>query len=80
MENVATSVPLQVTATDAALSLIDRLRAMHGDVMFHQSGGCCDGSSPMCYPLGEFMTGDQDVLLGTVGSAPFYIGRAQFEY
>ncbi|MDE1176013.1 MAG: DUF779 domain-containing protein [Edaphobacter sp.] len=48
--------------------------------MFHQSGGCCDGSSPMCYPLGEFMTGDQDVLLGTVGDAPFYIGRAQFEY
>jgi uncharacterized protein (DUF779 family) len=80
MENVATSVPLQVTATDAALSLIDRLRARHGNVMFHQSGGCCDGSSPMCYPLGEFITGDQDVLLGTVGDAPFYIGRAQFEY
>jgi uncharacterized protein (DUF779 family) len=76
----ATSVPLQVTATDAALSLIDRLRARHGDVMFHQSGGCCDGSSPMCYPLGEFITGDQDVLLGIVGDAPFYIGRAQFEY
>ena len=80
MENVAISVPLQVTATDAALSLIDRLRATHGDVMFHQSGGCCDGSSPMCYPLGEFITGDQDVLLGRVGGAPFYIGRAQFEY
>ena len=80
MENVATSAPLQVTATDAALSLIDRLRATHGDVMFHQSGGCCDGSSPMCYPLGEFITGDQDVQLGTVGGAPFYIGRAQFEY
>ncbi len=80
MENVATSVPLQVTATDAALSLIDKLRATHGDVMFHQSGGCCDGSSPMCYPLGEFITGDQDVLLGTVGNAPFYIGRPQFEY
>ncbi len=48
--------------------------------MFHQSGGCCDGSSPMCYPLGEFMTGDQDVLLGHVGGAPFYIGRPQFEY
>ena len=74
------AVPLQVTATEAALSLIDRLRAKHGDLMFHQSGGCCDGSSPMCYPLGEFMVGDQDVLLGTVGGAPFYIGRAQFEY
>ena len=74
------TVPLQVTATEAALGLIDRLRAKHGDLMFHQSGGCCDGSSPMCYPLGEFMVGDQDVLLGTVGGAPFYIGRAQFEY
>jgi uncharacterized protein (DUF779 family) len=74
------TVPLQVTATEAALSLIDRLRAKHGDLMFHQSGGCCDGSSPMCYPLGDLMVGDQDVLLGTVGGAPFYIGRAQFEY
>ena len=74
------AVPLQVTATEAALGLIDRLRAKHGDLMFHQSGGCCDGSSPMCYPLGEFMVGDQDVLLGIVGGAPFYIGRAQFEY
>ncbi|MBS1798385.1 MAG: DUF779 domain-containing protein [Acidobacteria bacterium] len=80
MENIATSVPLQVTATDAALGLIDRLRARHGNIMFHQSGGCCDGSSPMCYPLGEFLTGNQDVLLGTVGDAPFYIGRAQFAY
>lgn len=74
------SVPLQVTATEAALGLIDRLRAKHGELMFHQSGGCCDGSSPMCYPLGEFMTGDQDVLLGSVGGTPFYIGRPQFEY
>lgn len=80
MENLTESVPLQVTATEAALSLIERLRAKHGELMFHQSGGCCDGSSPMCYPLGEFMTGDQDVLLGTVGDTPFYIGRAQFEY
>jgi uncharacterized protein (DUF779 family) len=74
------TVPLQVTATEAALGLIDRLRAKHGDLMFHQSGGCCDGSSPMCYPLGEFMTGDQDVLLGEVGGTPFYIGRPQFAY
>jgi uncharacterized protein (DUF779 family) len=80
VEIATESVPLQVTATEAALSLIDRLRAKHGDLMFHQSGGCCDGSSPMCYPLGEFMTGDQDVLLGTVDGVPFYIGRPQFEY
>jgi uncharacterized protein (DUF779 family) len=80
VEIATESVPLQVTATEAALGLIDRLRAKHGDLMFHQSGGCCDGSSPMCYPLGEFMTGDQDVLLGTVDGVPFYIGRPQFEY
>jgi len=80
MSTETTAVPQQIVATEAALSLIDRLRAQHGDLMFHQSGGCCDGSSPMCYPLGEFITGDQDVLLGTVGGAPFYIGRAQFEY
>ena len=47
--------------------------------MFHQSGGCCDGSSPMCYPLHEFRVGAQDVRLGTIGGAPFYIGAAQFE-
>jgi uncharacterized protein len=80
MKNLTESIPLQVTATEAALHLIDKLRAKHGELMFHQSGGCCDGSSPMCFPLGEFMTGDQDVLLGTIGGAPFYIGRAQFEY
>ena len=70
----------RVLATDAALQLIKKLEVKHGKLMFHQSGGCCDGSAPMCYPLGEFMVGDQDVLLGTVGGAPFYIGRAQFEY
>lgn len=80
MSSDTQTVPLQVTATEAALGLIDRLRAKHGDLMFHQSGGCCDGSSPMCYPLGEFLTGDQDVLLGAVGDVPFYIGRAQFAY
>ena len=48
--------------------------------MFHQSGGCCDGSSPMCYPRGEFLVGDQDVLIGTLAGTPFYMGRSQFEY
>ncbi|QRG67547.1 DUF779 domain-containing protein [Brevibacillus choshinensis] len=70
----------KVLATEAALQLIDRLRAKHGDLMFHQSGGCCDGSSPMCYPLGEFLIGDQDVLLGEIGGCPFYMGKAQYEY
>lgn len=71
---------LRVVATDAALALIDKLRARHGDVMFHQSGGCCDGSAPMCYPLGEFKIGGSDVLLGDIGGAPFYMGSQQFEY
>ena len=48
--------------------------------MFHQSGGCCDGSSPMCYPKGDFRVGPQDVYLGDIGGSPFYIGAAQFEY
>jgi len=61
-------------------ALIERLRGKHGPVMFHQSGGCCDGSSPMCYPAGEFLVGDSDVLLGEVHGAKFYISRPQFEY
>ena len=73
-------VPQQVLATDAALNLMAKLFAKHGELMFHQSGGCCDGSSPMCYPRGEFLVGDQDVLVGTIAGTPFYIGRSQFEY
>ena len=71
--------PLRVTATPAALELIDELKAAYGPVMFHQSGGCCDGSSPMCYPVGDFITGDGDVNLGQVGGADFFISRSQFE-
>ncbi|MEC3887445.1 DUF779 domain-containing protein [Xanthomonas campestris] len=67
-------------ATLPALQLIDTLRARHGDVLFHQSGGCCDGSSPMCFPVGDFIVGDRDVLLGEIGGAPFYISAPQFEY
>ena len=74
----AAGTPLWVTATPAALALIEELRADHGPVMFHQSGGCCDGSSPMCYPVGDFMIGDGDVHLGQVGGADFYISRTQF--
>ncbi|WP_141056297.1 DUF779 domain-containing protein [Tepidiphilus succinatimandens] len=72
--------PPQVVATPAALELIEKLKAKYGPVMFHQSGGCCDGSSPMCYPQGEFLVGDNDVLLGEIGGAPFYISKPQFEY
>jgi uncharacterized protein (DUF779 family) len=69
-----------VTATPEALALIERLVARHGPLMFHQSGGCCDGSSPMCYSRGELMVSEtSDVLLGEIGGQPFYIGRAQFD-
>lgn len=60
-----------VTATPAALSLLAEIVADHGPVLFHQSGGCCDGSSPMCYPQGDFRIGARDVLLGQIGGAPF---------
>ncbi|KHL57614.1 DUF779 domain-containing protein [Xanthomonas cannabis] len=73
-------VPPQVMATLAASQLIDTLRARHGDVLFHQSGGCCDGSSPMCFAVGEFIVGDRDVLLGEIAGAPFYISAPQFAY
>jgi len=75
-----TSIPDQVIATDAAIELMARLHEKHGDLMFHQSGGCCDGSSPMCYPRGEFLIGDSDVLIGNLGGTPFYMSRSQFEY
>jgi len=69
----------RVTATPAALELLAEIVAEAGPVLFHQSGGCCDGSSPMCYPAGEFLVGDQDVRLGDIAGAPVYIGAAQFE-
>jgi uncharacterized protein (DUF779 family) len=69
-----------VVATDAALALIERLAARHGPLMFHQSGGCCDGSAPMCYPAGELQVGDGDQLLGRIGGMPFYISASQYEY
>ncbi len=73
-------VPAQVLRTPAAAALMEQLQVRHGPLMFHQSGGCCDGSSPMCFPRGEFLTGDQDVMLGLLGDTPFYISRPQFEY
>lgn len=74
------TIPLQVLASDSALALIEKLKAVHGDLMFHQSGGCCDGSSPMCFPRGEFLVGDSDVQLGEIGGTPFYMSKSQFEY
>ncbi|KLO28244.1 hypothetical protein ABW16_13035 [Mycolicibacter heraklionensis] len=78
--------PDRVLITDAAADLVARLVARHGPVMFHQSGGCCDGSAPMCYPDGDFIIGDHDVLLGVLdlenGGAgievPVWISGPQF--
>lgn len=70
----------RVVATPAAVELIDKLRAEHGAVLFHQSGGCCDGSAPMMFPRSEFMVGSSDVKLGTIADVPFYMSESQFEY
>ena len=70
----------KVVATETALQLIDRLKAKYGPIMFFQSGGCCDGSSPMCHPVGEFGVGPGDILLGKIGEADFFIARSQYEY
>ena len=70
----------RVSITPAASELLAKLRAIHGEVLFHQSGGCCDGSAPMCYPINEFRVGNSDVKLGEVDGAPFYMSQSQFEY
>ena len=70
----------RVDITDDARSLVLRLVVQHGPLLFHQSGGCCDGSSPMCFPRGEFRVSDRDVYLGQVADTPFYMGSDQFEY
>ena len=74
-----TDIP-RVKITDTAVKVIEQLREKNGELMFHQSGGCCDGSSPMCYPKGEFMVGSSDVWLGEVAGCDFYMGRDQFEF
>lgn len=92
-EGAPPDLPPRVVATEPAVELIHELVGRHGPVMFHQSGGCCDGSSPMCYPEGEFRTGGSDVLLGTIdanagaeaGAEPVppvevWMSKAQFEY
>jgi uncharacterized protein (DUF779 family) len=72
--------PPRVKLTPKAAELIRKLEGIHGPLLFHQSGGCCDGSSPMCYPRGEFKIGAEDVFLGTIADTPFYISGSQFEY
>ncbi len=70
----------RVDITAEAAKLLGELAGEHGPLLFHQSGGCCDGSSPMCYPRGEFRIGSRDVYLGEVGDTPFYMSGPQFEY
>jgi len=70
----------RVEISEEAERLVNILREMHGPLMFHQSGGCCDGSSPMCYPRDEFMVSHQDVFLGMIADCPVYIASDQFEY
>jgi uncharacterized protein (DUF779 family) len=69
----------RVSATPAALELIGKLAARHGPLLFHQSGGCCDGSSPLCLPDGELLIGPNDNLLGALGGMPVYIDAEQDE-
>lgn len=78
--DLPTALPDRVLATDTALALIAELRERHGPILFHQSGGCCDGSAPMCYPIDDYIVGDADVHLGDIGGARFYMSSSQFEY
>jgi uncharacterized protein (DUF779 family) len=70
----------RVVVTEAAREVIETLKKEHGPLMFHQSGGCCDGSSPMCYPEGDLMLDDSDIWLGRISECDFYISKDQFEY
>lgn len=70
----------RVIVTKEAEQVIEKLKQTHGPLMFHQSGGCCDGSAPMCFRQGTFRVGVNDVLLGEIAGCPFYMSRSQFEY
>ena len=69
----------KVSISDAAAKVVRQLKSTHGDLMFHQSGGCCDGSAPMCFKEGEFPLGDNDIKLGEIGGVPFYMNGDQYE-
>jgi uncharacterized protein (DUF779 family) len=70
----------KVACTEEASKLIEKLQLNWGNLMFHLSGGCCDGSQPMCFQLGEFRIGESDILLGYVEGQPFYMSKDQYEY
>lgn len=70
----------RILITKEAERVVDSLKKEHGPLMFHQSGGCCDGSSPMCFPEGELMLNETDMFLGTIADCGFYMSKDQFEY
>ncbi len=70
----------RLAITDAARAVVDQLRAKHGALLFHQSGGCCDGSAPMCFAVGDFRIGSRDVCLGDIHGCKFYMSPEQFQY
>ncbi len=70
----------RVKITDKAATVVSQLRMKHGDLMFHQSGGCCDGSSPMCFEKGDFIVGSSDVWLGEIAGCDFFMAKDQFEF
>ncbi len=70
----------RVLITDAAVQIVLQLKGKYGDLMFHQSGGCCDGSQPMCFEKGDFIIGSSDVLIGNIADCNFYMSKDQFEY
>lgn len=70
----------RVNVTDEAKKVIEQIRQKHGELMFHQSGGCCDGSSPMCFEKGDFLVGAADVWLGQIDSCDFWMAKDQFEF
>jgi uncharacterized protein len=70
----------RVSVTAKAKAVIDQLRAQHGELIFHQSGGCCDGSAPMCFQKGDFLLGSRDLCLGEIHGCKFYMAADQFEY
>ena len=70
----------RISATKEAIKVIATLRKRFGPLMFHQSGGCCDGSQPMCFEDGDFKVGNSDIQLGEIDGCPFYMSRDQYEY
>lgn len=80
MDEAGASVLPRVVSTDRANEVIDRLRAQHGELIFHQSGGCCDGSAPMCFARDDFLLGSRDLCLGEIHGCGFHMASDQFEY